>query len=128
MEVLTTNGITIGVESFFQRKHSNPRENRFIHSYQVTIRNEKSISVQLIERHWYIVNATGVIREVSGEGVIGKQPILEPGDQHRYVSWSPIATDLGKMYGFYTFKDLENDDIFLVKIPEFALVSPAKLN
>jgi len=128
MEVLTTNGVTIGVESFFQKKHSNPFENRFIHSYKVTIRNEKSVSVQLTERHWYIVNAAGVIREVSGEGVIGKQPILAPGEDHSYVSWSPIATDIGKMYGFYTFKDLKTDGIFLVKIPEFKLISPAKLN
>lgn len=128
MEVLTTNGITIGVESFYQKKHSNPRENRYIHSYQVTIRNEKSISVQLIERHWYIVNAAGDVREVSGEGIIGKQPTLAPTEDHRYISWAPIATDIGKMYGFYTFKDLDTDAIFLVSIPEFKLISPAKLN
>ncbi len=128
MEALTTNGITIGVESFFQKKHSNPRESRFIHSYQVTISNEKESTVQLIARHWYIVNAAGAVREVSGEGVIGKQPTLSPGDSHRYVSWAPINTNIGKMYGYYTFKDTQSNEMFLVNIPEFKLFSPGILN
>ena len=128
MEVLTTNGITIGVQSFFQQKHSNAKENRFIHSYQVTISNEKGTSVQLLDRHWYIVNGAGAIREVSGEGVIGKQPVLAPGENHKYISWSPISTYIGKMYGFYTFKDLDSGEKFLVSIPEFKLISPSALN
>ena len=128
MEALTTNGITIGVESFYQKKHSNPRENRFIHSYQVTISNEKDSTVQLVARHWYIVNGAGKVREVSGEGVIGKQPTLAPGDSHRYVSWAPITTNIGKMYGYYTFRDTKSNEMFLVNIPEFKLVSPGVLN
>jgi len=128
METLTTNGITIGVESFYQKKHSNPRENRFIHSYQVTISNEKESTVQLVARHWYIVNAAGKVREVSGEGVIGKQSTLDPGESHRYVSWAPITTNIGKMYGYYTFRDTKSNEMFLVNIPEFRLVSPGILN
>ncbi len=128
MEVLTTNGITIQVDTFYQKKHSHPTENRFIHAYQITIKNENNVSVKLTDRHWYIVDGHANIREVSGQGVIGKQPELAPSEEHKYVSWSPIATDLGKMYGFYTFVNLETNDTFLVPIPEFKLICPAKLN
>lgn len=128
MEVLTTNGVTIQVDTFYQAKHSNPREDRFIHAYQISIKNENTVSVKLTDRHWFIIDANGNTREVSGQGVIGKQPELAPAEQHRYVSWSPIATDIGKMYGYYTFINLDTNETFLVNIPEFKLICPAKLN
>jgi len=128
MEVLTTNGVTIQVDTFYQAKHSHPKENRFIHAYQITIKNENNVDVKLTDRHWYIVDAHGNMREVSGEGVIGKQPELAPMQEHKYVSWSPIPTDLGKMYGYYTFLNLDTQETFLVSIPEFKLTCPAKLN
>jgi Uncharacterized protein affecting Mg2+/Co2+ transport len=128
MEVLSTNGITIKVESHYQKKHSSPKENRYIHAYQVTIRNERDKPVKLLERMWRIMDANGLIRKVSGKGVIGKQPELAPGEEHRYVSWSPMSTDLGKMSGFYTFIELGSDTAFLVDIPEFKLICPNKLN
>jgi len=111
-----------------RKKHSSPKENRYVHAYQVTIINEKDTTIKLTERSWKIVNSHGEERIVTGKGVIGKQPELAPGDEHRYVSWSPMATDIGKMSGFYTFIDLSDNSIFLVKIPEFKLICPNKLN
>lgn len=128
MEILTTNGVKIKVETFYQKKHSSPKENRYIHAYQVTIKNEKDVKIKLLERQWYIQDAAGTMREVSGKGVIGKQPVLGPGEEHSYVSWSPIGTDLGKMHGHYTFINLATDKHFMAAIPHFKLVYPDKLN
>ena len=128
MAVLTTKGVTIEVESFYQKKHSSPMENKFIYAYKVTITNEKNCVIQLLERNWTIVDAYGNERNVGGMGVIGKQPELKPGQSHSYVSWSPMPTELGKMSGFYTFTELDSDTSFLAYIPEFQLVYPQKLN
>ena len=128
MGVLTTKGVTIEVESFYQKKHSSPKENRFIHAYKVTITNQKNSIIQLMERNWTIVDGSGNVRKVGGRGVIGKQPKLNPGQSHSYVSWSPMSTEIGKMSGFYTFVDLDSDTAFLAYIPEFNLVYPQKLN
>ena len=128
MQTLVTNGIRISVETKYQHSQSDSLANRFIHSYRITIANESAHQVQLLKRHWFIVNSKGIIREVEGEGVIGKQPILSPGESHQYVSWSPLNTDLGKMHGYYTFKTIESDNIFKVQIPEFKLICPHKNN
>jgi len=128
MAVLTTKGVTIEVESFYQKKHSSPMENKFVHAYKVTITNEKNCVIQLLERNWTIVDAYGNERNAGGMGVIGKQPELKPGEAHSYVSWSPMPTELGKMFGFYTFTELDSDTSFLAYIPEFQLVYPQKLN
>ena len=108
MAVLTTKGVTIEVESFYQKKHSSPMENKFIHAYKVTITNEKNCVIKLMERNWTIINAYGDQRKVGGMGVIGKQPELKPGEAHSYVSWSPMSTELGKMSGFYNFIEPES--------------------
>jgi len=128
MAVLTTKGVTIEVQSFYQKKHSSPIENKFIHAYKVTITNEKNCVIKLLERSWTIVDACGEVRNVEGVGVIGKQPELKPGQSHSYVSWSPLATELGKMSGYYTFTELDSDITFLAYIPEFKLIYPQKLN
>ncbi len=128
MAVLTTKGVTIEVESFYQKKHSSPIENKFIHAYKVTITNEKSSVIKLLERNWTIVDAHGNERNVGGMGVIGKQPEINPGQSHSYVSWSPMSTELGKMSGFYTFIEPDSGTTFLAYIPEFQLVYPKKLN
>lgn len=128
MQTLVTNGIRISVETKYQQNQSDALASRYIHSYRITISNESAHKVQLMKRHWFIVNSKGIIREVEGDGVIGKQPVLSPGESHQYVSWSPINTDMGKMYGYYTFNTIDSENTFKVQIPEFKLICPFKNN
>lgn len=128
MEALITRGIKVSVETFYQPAYSHPLEMKYIFSYHITIENLSSETVQLLRRHWYIYDSNGVIREVEGEGIIGKQPILQPGESHQYASWSPLMTEMGKMYGTYLFARDSDGEQFRVKIPEFQLLAPFKLN
>jgi ApaG protein len=128
METLTTKGIKISVETHYHEKHSRPVDQKFVFIYQITIENKSNTTVQLLRRHWYIFDSTGMIREVEGEGVIGKQPILKPGESHEYVSWSPLQSEMGKMYGYFLMLDHAKDSQFKVPVPEFKLVSPFKMN
>lgn len=128
MEALTTNGITVRVEPTYQEKHSQPSAWRFIFSYRILIENNSPNTVQLLRRHWFIVEGNGEVREVEGEGIVGKQPVLRPGETHQYSSWCPIRSDLGKMYGSFLMIRTDTGDAFEVDIPEFKLVAPAKLN
>ncbi len=128
MYTAITHNIKISVEAFYQAQQSNPLVNRYIHAYRVYIENLSPETVQLLSRHWVIVDSNGITREVEGDGVIGKQPILNPGQNHEYSSWSPLATDMGKMYGTFTMRSLENDRMFKVNIPVFQLIAPFKAN
>ncbi|MDH3648348.1 MAG: ApaG domain, partial [Saprospiraceae bacterium] len=85
-------------------------------------------SVQLLKKHWFIFDSSGKVKEVEGDGVIGKQPILEPGQSHEYSSWCPLATAVGKMHGYYTMMRLDDRSLFQVGIPAFDLIAPFKLN
>ncbi len=128
MDTLTTNGIKISVETFYQQNYSRPLENKYIFAYRIHIENRSSKTVQLMRRHWYIKDSSGSVREVEGEGVIGKQPVLRPGEGHQYVSWSPLISDIGKMYGTYLMLNKETKSQFRVSIPEFKLIAPFKQN
>ncbi len=128
METLTTLGITVTAEPFFQPEFSNPVEKKFLFSYRITITNNNDFTVQLLRRHWYILNAYGTVQEVEGEGVIGKQPILHPGQSHQYSSWAPLTTELGLMYGTFLMAHKPIGKTFEARIPEFRLVAPFKLN
>ncbi len=101
--------------------HSVPNLNKFVHSYHIIIENHSNESVKLLSRYWVIVNAFGERREVEGPGVIGRQPIIGPGECYEYDSWSPMNTELGKMYGEYTMMSLSDKRTFKVSIPDFAL-------
>ena len=124
----TTMGIKISVAPYFQPAYSNPEENKFVFSYSITIENLSPGTVQLLRRHWVIVDANNLKREVEGEGVIGKQPILRAGEKHQYSSWCPISTPLGKMFGSYLMLKVETGEKFRVVVPEFQLIAPFKLN
>lgn len=128
MQTLTNNGIKVSVETFYQPAYSRPLEMKYIFSYHIIIENLSEDTVQLLRRHWYIFDSNGVIREVEGEGVIGKQPVLAPGETHQYASWSPLTTEMGKMSGTYLFKRQSDNKEFRVKIPDFQLLAPFKLN
>jgi ApaG protein len=128
METLTTQGITVKVEIFYEEEHSRPREQKYIFAYRITIENHSNETVQLLRRYWQIRDSSGWSREVEGEGVIGQQPVLEPGESHQYISWCPISTDIGKMSGYYTMIRSADLEEFIVRIPDFKLISPFKLN
>ena len=128
METTTTNGIKISIEAFYQMGHSNPQKHQYIHAYRVTIENISDYTVKLLRRHWYIYDSNGIKREVEGKGVIGKQPVLSPGQQHQYMSWSPLSTDIGKMKGSFLMERQTDQQRFRVRIPECRLIAPFKLN
>lgn len=128
MQTLTTKGIQISVEPFYLPHESIPIQHRYVHAYRITIENRSAHTVQLLRRHWHIVESSGVRRELEGEGVVGQQPILAPGESHQYTSWCPMMTDVGKMYGSFLMKRLEDEGKFNVRIPEFKLFPPFKMN
>ena len=128
MYTAITHNIKISVKSFYHGQQSNPLVNRYIHAYHVQIENLSPETVQLINRHWIIVDSNGVTREVEGEGVIGRQPTVTPGQLHSYTSWAPLASDIGKMYGTFTMRRVADDSLFEVEIPVFKLIAPFKQN
>lgn len=122
-----TNGIKVSVISAYEDQHSNPREHKYVHSYSITIHNESHGTVQLMSRHWIIVDSDLTIREIKGDGVVGKQPILKPGEIYQYSSWCPLSTEIGKMYGTYQMRNREGT-VFDVTVPAFILCQKDKLN
>jgi ApaG protein len=96
--------------------------------YQPDIENVGNHAVQLMRRHWHIFDSNGTLREVEGEGVVGLQPIIEPGQSHEYVSGCNLKTDMGSMKGEYQMLRLVDEVLFDVAIPEFYLIAPYKLN
>ena len=127
METRTTNGITVTVETFYQAEYSRPKEQKFIFAYRITIENHSADTVQLMRRHWHIYDSNGIHREVEGEGVVGQQPVLQPGESHQYVSWCPLLTEIGKMAGVFLMEKTDGSS-FQARIPEFRLVAPQKMN
>ncbi len=123
-----TEQISISVIPKYEAEESNPAIGKFIYSYQVTIENTGFVTVKLLSRHWYIVDSIQIRREIKGEGVIGQQPILRSGEVFNYMSWCPLNSPIGKMYGTYVFERVEDNTTFEVIIPEFVLVSDFKLN
>jgi ApaG protein len=128
METLVTQGIKISVEPFYLPNESVPVQQKFVHAYRITIENQSPYTVQLLRRHWHIIESNGVRREVEGEGVIGQQPVLAPGETHQYTSWCPLMTDVGKMYGTYLMMRTTDEERFEVKVPVFKLIPPFKMN
>jgi ApaG protein len=123
-----TDGVKVSVETTYQPEYSNPANEHYMFAYKIQIENLSDYSVQLIRRHWTIFDSNGTKREVDGEGVVGLQPILAPGENHEYVSGCNLKTDMGSMEGTYQMKRLVDNELFDVKIPQFGLIAPFKLN
>ncbi len=123
-----TYDIKVSVETFYQLEHSKPLENNYFFAYRVTIFNGGEYSVRLLRRHWFIIDSKAIKREVEGEGVIGKQPIINPGESHQYLSGCNLKTSIGKMYGTYLMKRLEDKKQFYINIPAFTMVALHKKN
>ena len=98
-------------------------EQRYVFAYRITLRNAGSASAQLLSRHWVITDATGAVEEMRGEGVIGEQPLLNPGEEFEYTSGTMLKTPVGTMQGEYTFVD-DHGQNFEVPIPVFLLSAP----
>lgn len=123
-----TENICISVQPKYEASESNPAIGKFIYSYYVTIENKGRSKVKLLSRHWHIVDSIQIKRQVNGEGVIGQQPELKSGEVFEYMSWCPLNSPIGKMFGHYTFLNMDQNVTFQVMIPEFILVSDFKLN
>jgi ApaG protein len=123
----STGGVTVRVSVSFLPEQSEPAKGRWFWAYHVRIENEGQRAVQLISREWSIVDGRGARHEVQGEGVVGEQPVLEPGAAFDYVSGCPLNTSSGYMEGRY---HMVGDDGtgFAVAIPRFPLVAPTVLS
>lgn len=128
MVQLITQGISITVETYYNYEQSNPLLNEHAFAYKVTIDNFSNFPVKLLRRHWQIFDSNATHREVEGEGVVGQQPILEPGESFQYMSGVSILTEIGRMLGKYQMENMLNKNMFSINIPEFELVAPHKLN
>jgi ApaG protein len=123
-----TEGVSIMVETFYQPSQSNALNYEHLFAYRITIENLTIYPVKLLSRHWHIKDSNGTHREVEGEGVVGQQPVIQPGDNYQYTSGVNLMSDVGKMYGTYLMENLFNKKKLTITIPEFALVVPSKLN
>lgn len=119
----TTRGIRVKVDPYYLEEESNPEDGRFVWGYTVRIENASEDSVRLRGRHWYITDALGLTEEVIGEGVVGEQPVIRPGEGFEYTSGAPLATPSGVMVGRYEMETADGET-FEVGIPAFSLDSP----
>lgn len=120
------NKFLIAVHTKFLPEQSDPGNQKFIWSYEITITNESDEIVQLLHRYWRITDMTSKIEEVHGIGVIGLQPIIKPGKPFSYSSFCQLMTPQGTMEGFYEMQTLE-EDRFKIEIPKFILSAPASM-
>ncbi|MBI1365823.1 MAG: Co2+/Mg2+ efflux protein ApaG [Alphaproteobacteria bacterium] len=119
----TTRGIRVTVQPSFLEQQSDPEDGRFVWAYTVRIDNASSEVVRLRTRYWRITDATGATEEVRGEGVVGEQPVIRPGEGFEYTSGAPLPTPSGLMVGRYGMETAAGER-FEVDIPAFSLDSP----
>ena len=118
-----TKKINITVNPYFLDDQSEPEDQHFVWAYQVTIDNQSNDKVQLKNRYWKIIDSNGSEQEVRGEGVVGEQPILNPGEKFEYTSGTPLSTPSGFMGGYYEMETHEGKKFDAI-IPQFSLDSP----
>jgi ApaG protein len=122
-----TNGVRVTVSTVYVPSHSDPGQHRYLFAYTIRIANEGSRTVQLKSRHWVITDAAGKVEEVRGPGVVGKQPVLKPGEHFEYTSSCMLETPRGNMRGEYQMVSAEGDR-FDADIATFQLSMPHSLN
>jgi ApaG protein len=121
-------GMEVSVETFYQPDYSNPVSGEFMYAYRISIENHNLFPVKLLSRYWFIVDSDGSSREVEGDGVVGVQPVIQPGERYQYVSGCNLRTEMGKMYGVYTMENLDTLTKFDVRVPNFEMLAPFKMN
>ena len=123
----TEHRIEIEVATAYIEEQSDPESSRFVFAYHITIRNAGDAAVQLLNRHWIIRDARDQTQEVRGEGVVGKQPRIPPGEEFEYTSGTVIETPVGTMEGSYELRD-DDGFMFHAPIPPFTLSVPHSLH
>lgn len=119
--------ISVNVETQYLASESLPNESRFVHAYTISISNDGDRAAQLISRQWRIIDGNDSVQQVQGLGVIGKQPVLQPGESYQYTSGVVLETESGMMEGSYVMRDEQGRE-FIADIPTFALVTPSALH
>lgn len=125
---LVTQRVKISVDVRFLPDVLIPGGGPFVFSYRITIQNQNDFSIRLTRRHWYIFDSAISYREVEGEGVVGQQPLIKPGDSYSYTSSCDLFSSKGEMYGYYTMEKPESGALFHVEIPRFRMEVPYSLN
>lgn len=128
MNSLISEGVQVSVETFYQPDYSNPIQSEFMFAYRITLENHNNFPVKLHRRNWQIFDSNGSNREVEGEGVVGVQPTIQPGESYQYVSGCNLRTEMGKMKGTYQMENLNSKHMFQVDIPPFEMIVPMKYN
>ncbi len=131
MVSLITQEIRVSAESMYQRAYSVPAKRQFVYAYRIRIGNESNIPVKLLSRTWEVIDGTGNRRVVEGEGVVGQQPVIQPGQSHEYTSWVQFETPIGAMCGNYIMQRMDRFNsgaLFEVEVPKFVHVAPEVLN
>jgi ApaG protein len=124
---ITTRGIRIEVQSMFMPERSSAKDSQYLFEYHVRISNVGTETAQLVSREWIITNADGEVERVKGPGVVGEQPVLNPGSSFEYRSFCPLKTPVGSMHGSYQMVT-SNGDRFDAIISPFTLAVPNALN
>lgn len=124
MFTATTHHIKVTAIPHFLADQSSPSDSHFVWAYTIELENTGAETVQLINRHWHITDAQGLVTEVRGQGVIGEQPTLRPGEAFRYTSGTSLGTASGIMLGEYEMKNAYTGEVFEIAIPPFSLDSP----
>ena len=128
MMTAVTEGVQVSVRTEYQQHYSSPMQAHYVFTYRIAIENRSEYTIQLLRRHWTIFDSNGTVREVEGEGVVGLQPVLEPGEVHEYVSGCNLKSSMGKMTGTYTVERIIDGKLLKITIPEFTMIAPFKLN
>ena len=123
----TEHKIRVDVDTSYLEDQSDPKERRFVFSYTITIRNEGNVPARLLTRHWIITDSNGKVQEVRGEGVVGEQPYLKPGQGFRYSSGAVLETPVGAMQGSYQMV-ADDGEQFDAPISPFRLAMPGLLH
>src|SRR5512132_62972 len=127
MEQGTKHAITVDVKTAYLADRSEPSRNQYVFAYTVTLTNAGEVPAQLISRHWIITDADHNVQEVRGLGVVGQQPLLQPGETFEYTSGATLTTTMGMMHGTYQMV-AEDGRTFEVRIPQFTLSVPRVLH
>jgi ApaG protein len=128
MSAETLHQIQISVKTWFRDDLSKLDDGSFFFNYEITIHNAGDLEVQLLRRYWRIDHLTVGSNVVTGEGVIGEQPVIEPKHSYSYTSGCELYSSMGRMVGYYQFKELASGTTFTVPIPSFTLIFPPILN
>ena len=119
--------VSVTAVSEYIKERSDPSIPIYLFSYRINIINNEDIDLKLIRRHWDIIDGNGNLNTVNGEGVIGKQPLIPPGESFGYSSFCPIPTEFGIMKGFYIVADTKKQE-YKINIPAFNLIVPNSMN